>query len=102
MEVEFTIHYTISHPEDVKNELLKKAVADSRAKAEILAESAGVKLGEIERIDYSWGELQIVSQPVEGFMTKSLLAKPDESYDIDIEADDIDVDDTVTIEWRIE
>lgn len=61
-----------------------------------------MKLGEIERIDYSWGELQIVSQPVEGFMTKSLLAKPDESYDIDIEADDIDVDDTVTIEWRIE
>lgn len=102
VEVEFTIRYTISHPEDVKNELLKKAVADSRAKAEILAESAGVKLGEIERIDYSWGELQIVSQPVEGFMTKSLLAKPDESYDIDIDADDIDVDDTVTIEWRIE
>ena len=102
VEVEFTIHYTASHPEDVKNELLKKAVADSRAKAEILAESAGVKLGEIERIDYSWGELQIVSQPVEGFMTKSLLATPDDAYDIDIEADDIDVDDTVTIEWRIE
>lgn len=35
-------------------------------------------------------------------MTKSLLAKPDESYDIDIEADDIDVDDTVTIEWSME
>lgn len=102
VKVEFTIHYTVSHPEDVKNELLKKAVADSRAKAEILAESAGVKLGEIERIDYSWGELQIVSNPIEGFMTKSLLATPDDSYDIDIEADDIDVDDTVTIEWRIE
>lgn len=102
VEVEFTIHYIVSHPEGVKNELLKKAVADSRAKAEILAESAGVKLGEIERIDYSWGELQIVSNPIEGFMTKSLLATPDESYDIDIEADDIDVDDTVTIEWTIE
>lgn len=61
-----------------------------------------MKLGEIERIDYSWGELKIVSHPIEGFMTKSLLATPDDAYDIDIEADDIDVDDTVTIEWRIE
>ena len=35
-------------------------------------------------------------------MTKSLFATPDDAYDIDIEADDIDVDDTVTIEWTIE
>lgn len=100
VEIEFTIHYTVSNPEDVKNELLGKAVEDSKAKAKILAESAGVALGEIERIDYSWGELQVVSRPLE-FIEESCSPAPSESYDIDIEADDIDVGDTVTIEWEL-
>ena len=100
VEVEFTIRYTVSNPEDVKNELLKKAVEDSRAKAKILAESAGVVLGEIERIDYSWGELQVVSHPLK-FMAESCAPPAGRSYDIDIEADDIDVGDTVTIEWGL-
>ena len=101
VEVEFTISYTVSNPEDVKNELLKKAVEDSKTKAEILAKSAGVNLGEIERIDYSWGELQIVSRPIDKFMGKPMLFEAEASYDIDIEADAIDVDDTVTIEWEL-
>ena len=101
VEVEFTISYTVSNPEDVKNELLKKAVEDSKTKAEILAKSAGVNLGEIERIDYSWGELQIVSRPIDQFMAQPMLFEAEASYDIDIEADAIDVDDTVTIEWEL-
>ena len=101
VEVEFSICYTVSNPEDVRNELLRKAVKDSRVKAEILAESAGVNLGEIKRIDYSWGELQIVSHPIDKFMAKPMLLESRASYDIDIEAHDIDVDDTVTIEWEL-
>lgn len=101
VEVEFSICYTVSNPEDVRNELLRKAVKDSRVKAEILAESAGVNLGEIKRIDYSWGELQIVSHPIDKFMAEPMLLEPRASYDIDIEAHDIDVDDTVTIEWEL-
>lgn len=101
VEVEFSICYTVSNPEDVRNELLRKAVKDSKVKAEILAESAGVNLGEIKRIDYSWGELQIVSHPIDKFMAEPMLLEPRASYDIDIEAHDIDVDDTVTIEWEL-
>ena len=101
VEVEFSICYTVSNPEDVRNELLRKAVKDSKVKAEILAESAGVNLGEIKRIDYSWGELQIVSRPIDKFMAEPMLLEPRASYDIDIEANNIDVDDTVTIEWEL-
>lgn len=101
VEVEFTISYTVSNLEDVKNELLKKAVKDCKVKAEILAESAGVKLGDIVNIDYSWGELQITSHPIDQLLAKSMLLESRASYDIDVEADDIDVDDTVTIEWEI-
>ena len=102
IEVEFKIFYTVLNPEEVKNDLLKKAVEDSKAKAEILAESAGVSLGEIEHIDYSWGELQVLSQPIDKFMAEPMIFESKASYDIDIEADDIDVDDTVTIAWEIQ
>ena len=94
VNVEFSIKYT------VKNELLGKAVKDSKTKAEVLAKAAGVSLGEIKEIDYSWGELEICTEPMHGMR----LAAPKESsgaYYIDIEADDIDVQDTVTIVWEI-
>lgn len=52
---EFKIAYTIKDKESVKNELLKKAVNDSKVKAEVLAAAAGMKLNGLVSIDYSWG-----------------------------------------------
>ena len=100
LEVEFSIHHTVKDIEKVKNKLLTKAVEDSKIKAEVLSKAAGVRLGEIVSINYSWGELKIESEPV------SLRANKRISYDccsldVDIEADDIDVTDTVTVVWEI-
>ena len=100
---EFTIEYTVSDPEKCKNELLAKAVQDSREKAGVLAEAAGVKLGEIVMIDYSWGEIDFVTRPVNELMLKrsEVACAPASAYNIDIEADDLDVTDTVTVVWKI-
>lgn len=98
---EIRIEYTISDPENAKNELLAKAVADSKAKAVILADAAGVTLGEITTIDYSWADLEFVSRPMNKMMLCEDAAAPTGSYDLDIEADDIDVEDTVTVIWKI-
>lgn len=58
-------------------------------------------MGKVQSIDYSWGEIDIRTYPVDRFeVRKSYALEP--SYDIDIEPDDIDVKDTVTIEWEIE
>ena len=104
-EPEFTIQYTISDPESAKNELLAKAVADSRAKATVLAGAAGVKLGEIRFIDYSWAEVDFVTTPTNdlrlmkgerGLLAQSAPIAPD------INPDDIEVTDTVTVVWEIE
>ena len=54
---EFTIEYTVADPGKSKNELLGAAVKDSQAKASVLAEAAGVNLGKIINIDYSWGDV---------------------------------------------
>jgi len=103
-EPEFTIQYTLSDPEAAKNELLAKAVADSRTKAAVLTGAAGVSLGEIHFIDYSWAEVEFVTTPVNdirpmrcesvGF-AKSAPISPD------IEPNDIEVTDTVTVVWEI-
>lgn len=101
---EFTIHHTIADPEAAKNELLAKAVEDSKVKAEVLSKAAGVQLKDIINIDYSWGEIDFVSRPVNDLMLRKCVdecIEYDSGIDIDIEADDIEVTDTVTVVWEI-
>ena len=100
---EFTIQYTIADQEKAKNGLLAKAVEDSRAKAEVLSAAAGVKLGEIVTIDYSWGEGDIVSPPMRNMALRECKASGamDNGIAFDIEADDIDITDTVTVVWSL-
>ena len=103
-EPEFSIQYTISDAESAKNELLAKAVEDSKIKANVLSTAAGVSLKEIMTIDYSWGEIDFVTRPVNELMMRSCIDSElaEESINFDIEADDIDVTDTVTVVWSIE
>lgn len=99
INVEFSIKHTVEDVTAVKNELLINAVQDSKVKAEILSKSSGVLLGDIVNIDYSWGEIEIYSEPINNYcLYESTINEP---YKIDIEADDIDVQDTVTIVWEI-
>lgn len=101
---EFTISYTVKDMEACKNQLLGKAVADSKQKAEILTQAAGVKLGTLATIDYSWGEMEIISRPMNKLMEPCMVMEDSvgAAYDIDIEPDDIDVTDTVTVVWSLE
>ena len=101
---EFRIEYTVAEPEKCKDELLKNAVTDAKAKADVLSNASGVRLGEIVTIDYSWGEIDFVSRPMDKLMLEECCMRdcgPDESYDIDINPDDIDVTDNVTVVWAI-
>ncbi|MBE5936854.1 MAG: DUF541 domain-containing protein [Lachnospiraceae bacterium] len=101
---EFRIEYTVAEPERCKNELLAEAVKDSKAKAEVLAKAADVSLGDILTIDYSWGEIEFVSRPMDRMMLEDCClneAITDGTYDIDIDPDDIKVSDTVTVVWNI-
>ncbi|OFK83337.1 hypothetical protein HMPREF2801_04275 [Peptoniphilus sp. HMSC062D09] len=100
VKVEFSIDYTVKDKDAVKKEVIKRAVENSREKAEIMAIAAGVSLGEVQSIDYSWGEIDIRTSPVDKLeVRKSYALEP--SYDIDIEPDDIDLADTVTMVWEI-
>ena len=101
---EFRLSYTVKDPEAAKNELLGRAVSDAGEKALVLSKAAGVTLKEIQSIDYSWGQIDFEIQP----MKRVLMAKgccdeamEEAGYDLDIEPDDIEVSDTVTVIWEI-
>ena len=104
LKPEFSIEYTVADVEKCKNELLHNAIEDSVQKAHVLTTAANVKLGEIQAIDYSWGEIDFVTKPLNEMRlmecTECEMSAPG-AYDIDIEADDIDVTDTVTVVWEI-
>lgn len=97
---EFSILHTVKDKELAKNKLLVKAIEDSKTKAMILAKASGVLLGEIISIDYSWDEIEVYSNPIDDFVINEAKCF-DSKIDIDIEADDIDLVDTVTIVWEI-
>ena len=99
---EFSLSYTVKDPEAVKNELLGKAVKDAMAKAGVLSNAAGVKLGDIQSVDYSWGEIDFEVRPIgRNLSCIDELGSGGGSYDLDIEPDDIEVQDTVTVVWEI-
>ena len=50
----FSINFTVKDIETVKDEILKKATADAKRKAEVICNASGVTLGELIGIDCSW------------------------------------------------
>ena len=104
LKPEFRISYTVKNPEAAKNELLGKAVKDTKEKAAVITSAAGVTLKDIQSIDYSWGEIEFEVIPMNRLM-KACAPVPaaceDACYDMDIEPDDIEVTDTVTVVWEI-
>ena len=102
LKPEFSLSYTVKDPEAAKNELLEKAMRDAAAKAGVLSGAAGLKLGEIRNVDYSWGRIDFEVSPIARNLEMcEALPSPAGGYDLDIEPDDIEVQDTVTVVWEI-
>lgn len=100
---EFSLAYTVRDRENAKKELIRKAVGDSVEKAQILADAAGVSLGDIRDIDYSWGEVNFMTRLSEEIQPCGARIGEEigSAYDFDMEPDDIEVTDTVTVVWEI-
>ena len=95
-----SVRYTMRDPERIKNELLGRAVADAAEKARRLAEAAGVALGEVRSIDYSWGQLELLSR-TERSVKLAAAAGANDALSFDIEPEEIRLEDTVSVIWAI-
>ncbi len=99
---EFRISCTVKDPEALKNALLGKAVTDAMEKAAVLAKAAGKTLGEIQSMDYSWGRIEFETGEVDTLALKECMPMDGSGcWNLDIEPDDIEAADTVTIVWEI-
>lgn len=96
----FTLSYFVKDVEAVKNTLLGKAVTDAKEKALTLTTAAGVTLGKMVTIDYSWRTVEWEVHPLQKDLCYEATTV-EGSLDIDIEPDDINTSDTVTIVWEI-
>ncbi len=97
-EPEFSIRFTVKDKDAVSEKLLASAVKNAREKAEILAASAGVKLGDILSINYNWLELDVFS-PTRYTSPEAVMGANFKS--VDIEPADVNVSDTVSLVWAI-
>ena len=97
VQPDVSITYQVSDPDSVKKELLRKAVEDASIKAEILTEAAHVQLMEIVQIDYSWQEVEFSSLR----MNRSARTLSATSLDMEIEPEEVETEDTVTVVYRI-
>ena len=95
---DFRIGFSIKDKEALSAQILQNAVANARLKAEIIAAAATLKLGDIISIDYSTSDVHFRSPTQFGLRAEKMSLM---SAEIDIQPNDVNVSETVTIIWEI-
>ncbi len=95
-QASFNVSFIMKDPEPLRQKAISLAIKNAKDKAQLLADSAGVTLGEILQIDYSWSEVRFQSRMELSDVSESMAAP---SYDIT--PDDVNVSDSVTVVWII-
>lgn len=92
-EVQFSFHFTLSDKkeQEVRDELLKRAVADAQSRASVLTAAAGKKLGQILRISHGTASGPMPVQALKFAAERSA----------GFEVKDISFTDDVTIVWEL-
>lgn len=93
---EIRLEFTLADEEASRATLIADAMRDSKNKAEVLANAAGVKLGNIVKIDYGWEMCRNFVEPI------GLYGGPDKRIaNFNFEPDDIELEDQVKVVWEI-
>lgn len=95
---EFRIGFSVKDQDALSARMLQNAVANARLKAEIIADAAGLQLGEIISIDYSSDDALFHSPTQFGLRSEKMSVS---SMALDIQPEDSDIIDSVTIHWQI-
>jgi uncharacterized protein YggE len=94
-----SIRFTVKDSDAVNEELLVSATKNAKRKAKTLCKAANVKLGELKKIDYNWGQLNIYSDTSYDIEYKVLSVERESN--IEIVPDDINASDSATFVWEI-
>ncbi|MCL1922434.1 MAG: SIMPL domain-containing protein [Propionibacteriaceae bacterium] len=94
-----SIMFSVKDKNAVREELLTRGVEDALWKARILADAAGVTLGDIISIDYNWSEHHIYSATRLAVEAKPMRGAAAPEAAMDISPEDIKVNDSVKVTW---
>lgn len=97
-QAEITLTFSVKDQEGLREAAIRQAVANGRRCAGILAEAAGSTLGELQRIDYSWGEMHIYER--QSTMVCENIREAGE-HDVDLNPESIAADASVTLEFEL-
>lgn len=103
-EPNFSIRFTVEDSEELKDIALKQAVEEAKRRAELLAKSAEVKLGDIVLIDHSFSQINVYAPRNYDYQYEgAVMAKQSASASMEsINVENIKVTANVTIEWEID
>ena len=100
---DLNIGFTVKDPTSVREQLLKNAAENARAKAEILTAASGVRVGQLLNIDYNWGQVNVFSATNCG-APKMLRAEAANGgmFEEDFVPEEITSNDSAAFTWAIE
>lgn len=97
VQPKISIAFAVKDTDAFNDKILKSAAKDARRKAKILCTAAGVKLGKLLKIDYSWEEINIQRETV---VYGACAPLSENSFDL--QPEEIKASDTVDFLWEIE
>lgn len=92
---EVTLEFAVENSEALHKAALEAAVKVAKENAKTLAEAAGVRLGKLIQMDYGWAEVRIYEE-----RESTVLYAPSEP-NFDIDPDDVEAEDNVTLVYEI-
>lgn len=98
--IDFKITFGISDPESCLQQLIENAIQNAKKKASIIANASDVKLKEILNINYSFSDIYFHAES--DLCYNSCPSMEDSNAMPDLNPEDIDMSENVTIIWRIE
>ena len=98
---ELNVTFTVGQPDRLQRELLENAAAHARSRAEILCKASGVRLGELQKIEYDFGHLDLRSDTVMDMGGAPMVATAKRSVAVNFRPEDINLQDSAVFVWEI-
>ena len=98
---ELNVSFTVRNPEKLDEALLQAAGESARLRAEALCKAAGVTLGELQRIDYDFHQLNYGSQTEMVMDSAPRMAMKARMMAVNLKPADIELQDSAVFVWEI-
>lgn len=100
---ELNVSFTVKSPEELQTALLENAAENAKQRAQILCRASGVRLGELQKIEYDFSHLNFRSNTMMDMECAApmMAAQAKRSMANNLRPQDIDLQDSAVFVWEI-